>query len=75
MTKPSLVSNKFVRSSDKGHVEIPEDQLTHADKPREVADELSRQYAKLVEDNPDYIFQILHDPMQRKVTVVWEKRQ
>lgn len=72
--EPTLVSNKFVRSSDKGHVDIPEDNLTHSDDPRGLADRLSAEYAKLVEDNPDYQFSILHDAAKKKVTVRWQKR-
>lgn len=72
--EPSLVSNKFIRSSDKGHVTIPEEQLTKAVDPAALADKLSAEYSKLVEENPDYKFAILHDAPNSKIIVSWEKR-
>jgi hypothetical protein len=72
--EPSLVSTKFIRSSDKGHVTIPEAKLIHADDPTSLADKLSAEYAKLVEENPDYKFGIIHDIKNDTVVVSWEKR-
>lgn len=72
--EPSLVTNAYVRASEKGHIEIPEANLTHSDNPKELADKLSKEYAKLVEDNPEYEFSIIHDPKKELVTVRWKKR-
>lgn len=75
MIRPKLVTNKYIRSSDKGHVSFPESRLTHADRPKEVADQLSEEYTKLVEDNPEYHFQILHNESKREITITWQKRE
>lgn len=72
--EPSLVSNKFVRSSDKGHVSIPEAKFSTSADPRALADKLSAEYAKLVEDNPEYQFSIVHDAVKEMITVSWHKR-
>lgn len=72
--EPTLVTNAYVRSSDKGHVSIPEAHFKKSDDPRALADRLSAEYAKLVEDNPLYQFSIVHDAVKELITVSWHKR-
>lgn len=72
--EPTLVTNAYVRSSDKGHVSIPEAHFRSSNDSRALADKLSAEYAKLVKDNPTYQFSIVHDAVKEIITVSWHKR-
>lgn len=73
MMKLPLMSNAHIRSSDAGHVEVPETQITHSDDPRTLADQLSEEYTRMVQENPDYQFGIIHDAITAKVKIWWKK--
>jgi hypothetical protein len=72
--KLPLVSNDEIRKSDSGQVtiaynevrSIPQDQIN---------DVLSKEYTRMVQENPEHAFWILFDPTSfgEKVVISWEK--
>jgi hypothetical protein len=69
-----LVSNKQVRESDSGNVDIPERNLTHSEIP-DVDKRLTQEYARMVQDNPEYAFTILRDSAKGVVRITWMRRE
>lgn len=66
-----LVSSEEIRGTESGSITIPESKFAHSDIP-EVDKVLTEEYAKLVEENPEYEFAIVRD--FEKIWVGWRLR-
>jgi hypothetical protein len=73
--KLPLVSNKVIQASDHGQTELEIKKLSHGDLDRDgLSMILTNEYARMVEENPDYEFGILSDPSADVLRITWRKR-
>jgi hypothetical protein len=71
--KLPLMSNKQVQESDSGHVTIVEDEVRSIPQ-EQIADILSKEYTRMVQENPEHTFAILRDGNKGVITISWTRR-
>jgi len=76
MIYKKLVDSDMVRGTEHGHVEKPISKLSvGAESLEQVSLAISDEYAKLVQEFPEYEFGILADNLQSTIRVTWRRRE
>lgn len=71
-----LVENEFIRQSNEGGIQRTIRTLGFGNKSwEEVTAIISKEYARIVEENPDYEFGIIGDNLEGTLRITWKKRE
>jgi hypothetical protein len=68
-----LMSNEEVRKSDRGDVVITEGDVRSMPEDQ-IFDALSKEYTRMVQENPEHTFSILRDGLKGTITISWTRR-